>query len=230
MFNGKLAHSMTLRLIEIETGEEVTCYFPAQKSKNGDMSVSRVKSKFSALYRLVTGNNPAARFSRSQQLIKHFIGYEFIVEYEVVTSKNQGEYRKAVTIKPVNPIVKKEWTKAGILKGKSRRAYSSRVKQSSGNRQASSGQSASNIVAIENLGEAHFNLGLPRSSTSPASQQANRLEHLQERGSSSQEAAAEFVTVVAQVSSKEKVFQYHQQSSESTEQYHERVIEESFSK
>jgi len=110
-----LVCSFVLKLVEVATGEEVTCYLKFNKSKKGHATVKH-NSKFARLYRLTLGRDPRKRYSQAQHLVNHFLGQQFLVAYEIAKTRNNETYRKEVSIKPVNPIVLDGWTNTGQLR------------------------------------------------------------------------------------------------------------------
>jgi len=114
-----LISSFVMKLVEDDTGEEITCYFKYKKSKAGHATV-KAESKFAILYRLTFGLNPRKRYSNARQLANHFIGEQFFVKYEIETTELKDSYRKATNIKPILPIVTDEWTYTGRLRAASR--------------------------------------------------------------------------------------------------------------
>jgi hypothetical protein len=97
-----------------DSGELLVKFFNVQKTNKGNYTVGR-SSDFACLYRLTTGENPAARFSRADRLLGHFKGYEFSVEYAEAIDKLNNFYQKVTAIKPLNPVVSEGWTVTGHL-------------------------------------------------------------------------------------------------------------------
>ena len=106
-----------MKLVENATGEEVTCYFKFDKSKKGHARV-KPDGKFAMLYRLTFGKDPRKRYSQAQHLINHFLGKQFLVIYEIAKTRENDTYRKAISIKSINPIVQDGWTNTGRLRNK----------------------------------------------------------------------------------------------------------------
>ena len=111
---------LILELLALNSNRILIKYFNCTKNKSGHHSVSR-KSDFAKLYRLGLGENPTNRFSKAQQLVKHFIGVLFECKYEDAESDSHGRYFKVKTISPVNPILNHEWLETGHLKPKRRK-------------------------------------------------------------------------------------------------------------
>lgn len=114
-----LACGFVLKLVEVETGEEVTAYLNYNKSKAGHATV-KPDGKFAMLYRLTLGSDPRKRYSQAQYLVNHFLGQQFLVIYAIANTRENDTYRKAVSIKPFEPIVADGWTSTGRLRLKSK--------------------------------------------------------------------------------------------------------------
>lgn len=72
IYHGKGYCAFRLILVNVETGEEVELWFNnVTKGKNNDYSVKR-SSKFAKLYIECFGRVNTRRFSKAQQLLKHF--------------------------------------------------------------------------------------------------------------------------------------------------------------
>jgi hypothetical protein len=113
-----LVCSFVLKLMEIATGEEVTCYLKFNKSKAGNKAV-KPDGKFAMLFRLTLGRNPRKRYSQAQHLVNHFLGEQFVVTYVIEKTIKHETYRKTISIKPIAPIVSDGWTNTGRLRHKS---------------------------------------------------------------------------------------------------------------
>lgn len=112
-----LVCSFVLKLVEIATGEEVTCYLKFNKSKAAHAAV-KPDGKFAMLYRLTLGRDPRKRYSQAQHLVNHFLGEQFNVIYVIEKTSKHETYRKAVSIKPIAPIISDGWTNTGRLRHK----------------------------------------------------------------------------------------------------------------
>lgn len=97
-----------------DDGELLVKFFNTNRTKKGNYTVSR-NSDFARLYRQTIGENPSARFSRADQLLNHFIGYQFLVQHIEALDKKNIFYRKVTSIYPLNPIVSEGWTATGHL-------------------------------------------------------------------------------------------------------------------
>lgn len=182
-----LISSFVMKLVELDTGEEITCYFKFQKSKAGHATV-KAESKFAILYRLTFGLNPRKRYSNARQLANHFKGEQFLVKYVIETTELKESYRKATSINPVVPIVTDEWTIKGKLLAitKPRKPLINR-----GNIEETSRKSRGNIEEkprIANAGKPHSYLASPTISTASKSLLAIRQEGL--RASASDDSNA----------------------------------------
>jgi hypothetical protein len=102
-----------LELVSQE-GEISTKFFNVNVTPKGSYSV-HPNSDFGKLYRLTIGENPQKRFSRCDQLLKHFIGHQFFVQTELANCKTFGDYTRVKSIKPELPIVNDGWTITGHL-------------------------------------------------------------------------------------------------------------------
>jgi hypothetical protein len=111
--------SILLELLS-DDGERYVLYFNAVSNKKG-FAVNH-NSKFAKLYRLAVGANPINRYSKAQQLIKHFIGYEFHVQESELKHDDNGEmYHKIIRCSAADPISTIEWDKSGRLKPKAKK-------------------------------------------------------------------------------------------------------------
>lgn len=109
-----LACSFVLKLVEIATGEEITCYLKYNKSPKGNAAVKH-DGKFAMLYRLTIGDDPRKRYSEAQYLVNHFRGHKFLASYVIANTAENYAYRKSASIKPAEPIVTDAWTNTGKL-------------------------------------------------------------------------------------------------------------------
>jgi hypothetical protein len=97
-----------------DSGELLVKFFNVNKTPKGNYSVNR-NSDFGKLYRLTTGKNPIKKFSQCDQLLKHFIGYLFEVQYATALGKHDNVYQKVSSLKPKDPVITDEWTITGHL-------------------------------------------------------------------------------------------------------------------
>lgn len=105
-----------LELYASEAGLTLTMYFNCDSKTKGLYKVSR-KSDFAKMYRLTLGEVEEKRFSKSHQLLGHFLGCRFSVsKYESATLSNGTPYLKVTEIKPETPIFSDRWTSTGVLR------------------------------------------------------------------------------------------------------------------
>lgn len=97
-----------------KAGEIYVKFFNADRTPKGNITVGR-NSDFAKLYRLAIGENPAARFSRADKLLSHFVGIWFDIKSESAISKRDSEYQRVTGIAPSHPIVLDGWTITGHL-------------------------------------------------------------------------------------------------------------------
>ena len=85
-------------------------------SKTKGCYTVRHNSDFAKLYRLTLGVNPTKRFSRSQQLLRHFLESRFYAKYETATYKSGVSYLKVTHLEAEIPVLSSTWTDTGTLK------------------------------------------------------------------------------------------------------------------
>lgn len=104
-------------ILELATdgGEILIKYFNVSQTEKDNYTVPR-NSDFARLYRLTTGQNPSARFSRADRLLSHFFGYEFNAEYVPALDKKNNQYLKVTAIRPCAPVDSDAWTITGHLR------------------------------------------------------------------------------------------------------------------
>lgn len=121
MKNGSITKPvLILELMSTDDQSTATKFFQCELTAKKNYSVPR-NSDYAKLYRLTFGESPDSRFSRSDRLLKHFIGEYFYCETKLSTDKKTGDcYQKVVDIKPL--IIKKnaQWTDAGTKLKKTR--------------------------------------------------------------------------------------------------------------
>ena len=93
-------------LLISESGSEFLKSFQAKTTKKGNITIDR-NSEFAKLYRLTIGSNPSKRFSRCNELLKHFIGHEFMVDPDRICTSG---------IKPKVIMTSNEWAITGHLR------------------------------------------------------------------------------------------------------------------
>lgn len=116
-----------------EHDREMVYFCNAIKAKVSKKNYSVMpNSNFAKLYRITTGKNP--RFSKSQQLMKHFIGEWFHCEYCQSISKNGLPYFKVTSIKPLEPKTDKKWLPGGrLIKGRKQQNEGDKSQHPNGN-------------------------------------------------------------------------------------------------
>ena len=88
---GRIKPIFILELIDLKTGSVGIKWLAVTKSLKGGYSV-KPNSGFSRLYRLTIGYVDKARFSKANQLLKHFIGSKFIAEFENAQGSDDDNY------------------------------------------------------------------------------------------------------------------------------------------
>jgi len=150
-------------ILELLTEDDrlVIKYLNVKKLRSGNYSVQK-QSDFAKLYRSAFGVNPSKRFSKSQQLLPHFHGMEFITTFEEALLPKGTKYLKATKLEPINPIITAEWTSTGQLKGKSRGHYKTKnvngLRRKSGEELAKNWRKIGDDLDIENAVKTHFYL------------------------------------------------------------------------
>jgi len=210
-------------------GEKYVLFFNAVSNKKG-FSVKH-NSKFAMLYRLALGANPVNRYSKVQQLIKHFIGYEFHVQESKLERDSNGEiYHKVVRCSPADPQSSIDWDKLGRLKPKLKKK--SRLKrvpelevsrENDGNEQAINWQINGNELEMQNSGTSRKQLvcsdKLPRNNITTCqhnSVQRNNVKPPVEKA------------ISKSIEDKPSVTYHSRNQGESDDAYHDRVIEETW--
>jgi len=182
-----LTTSFVMKLVELDTDEEVTCYFPFTKSKAGHATVKH-DGKFAMLYRLTFGDDPRKRYSQAQHLVNHFLGKQFLVTYEIATTQENDTYRKAVSIKPVAPIITDGWTKTGRLRQKSTARKKPKILGKVFDEPLKDVGKVFENSLTEKAENTHSYLDSPSISVTPTSLQANEQVHLKANDSDSIES------------------------------------------
>ncbi|MBK8814864.1 MAG: hypothetical protein IPN42_04845 [Methylococcaceae bacterium] len=85
-------------------------------------------SDFAKLYRLTFGDLDPKRFSRAQQLMKHFIGITFLVKHKPTPGKDGVTYLRASFIEP-QKIDSNDWAFAGTTKITTQKTLAKEVKK-----------------------------------------------------------------------------------------------------
>jgi hypothetical protein len=113
--NGVSQHSFVLDLCVVGTGEMLVKYLNCNSTTPNRFTVKH-NGDFPKLYRLTLGSNPTKRFSDAGKLVSHFLGCRFIAQYKTVMGKNKMVYSKVVSLRPEKPILDDAWTSTGMVK------------------------------------------------------------------------------------------------------------------
>jgi len=213
-----------------DSGVILTRYFNVKKLPKGNCSVKH-NSYFAILYRLTIGENPTARYSRAEQLLHHLHGHEFIAEYENASTLSIPHYFRVTKLKPVNPIVTDDWYPTGILILKKKVRYSSSndstiKQQENSNYAAINKQKISNELTMGKAGLADSYLDSADISI-PQQHLKHDIEPLHHIELDT-DSVDKYETTMKQINMKERSFQYCQCPNETLDQYHDRVIDESY--
>jgi len=231
VFNARQGHKRNATIVlefRSAEGEKYVLYFNAVSNKKG--FAVRHNSKFAMLYRLALGENPVNRYSKVQQLIKHFIGYEFHVQEPELKLEGNGEtYHKVISCYPADPQSSIDWDKSGRLKPKLKKK--SRLKRvpelevsrkNDGNEQAINGQINGNRLEMQNRGTPCKHLvcsdKLPRNNITTRqhnSVQRNNVKPPVEKA------------ISKSVEYESSVIYYSRNKGESNDAYYDRVIDTS---
>ena len=208
--NGIGQQSFVLDLCIVDSGEMLVKYLNCNSTTPNRYTVKH-NGDFAKLYRLTLGSNPTKRFSEAQYLVSHFLGCRFYAEYKTAMGKNKIVYLKVVSLRPEKPILDDAWTSTGMVK-KTRKGgkptpeiYRNITGFSPDKHRNITGKTPDDktLQAANSLGlEALFN---PIQSPEPRGSNAKRV--LLPRG---------------------KVFSYSRFENETIDDFHNRVIDESF--
>jgi hypothetical protein len=119
-FEGIGQHSFILDLCVISTGEMLVKYLNCNSTTKNRYTVKH-NGDFAKLYRLALGSNPIKRFSEAQHLVSHFLGCRFFAQYTTAIGNDKKVYLKVVSLKPEKAILSDTWTSTGMVK-KARKA------------------------------------------------------------------------------------------------------------
>ena len=207
----------------IDNEQQIIKYLNCKSTTQGQYTVAH-NSDFAKLYRTTTGKNPKKRFSEAHKLVKHFLGYWFIAEFDIYQPPKGESFFKVAHIKAEAPAKNDAWTGNGTLKKIPKKATFTPNK-SGDNRGTARGHSGDNggtfrgySVDCETL-QASNSLGLEPvlNSTYKRPDQGvttNPQDHV--------------LDVDLSLSQTSNVFYYSKLANESTSDYHDRVINESF--
>lgn len=230
--NRGIQHVFILDFIIDGTEQLVTKFFNVRKSPKGDYAIPH-DSDFAKLHRLVTGQCKKARYSRAQQLLKHMVGHNYIVEYGPAESSKKLPYMKATKVKPVEPIITDQWYPSGRLLPKTRSSNIKQlinlsitsVKQEPSKELAIEKQKAGNDLEMDKAEEHHSYLG---SSTISVPLKHNQVKPLPHPSLLDDKVKDNKYKTTMTIKGGVRGYQYYQQPNETLEQYHERVIYESW--
>lgn len=216
---GGMKHRIILTLVDLRNCQELLYFLSTTKNKSG-YSVKR-NSNFAKLYRLTIGENPTNRFSKSQQLMEHLVGEEFLCEYESARSSKGHNYYKVTDIKSAYPYKSAEWLPDGTSRKRkgTKAAKRSKKRNLFGNHLDKNSQTTGNQLEIEN-------------SEKSCHKRAQRLISLPDKPTDYKLSAytpTNSTTDINVMNKQETVFTHHRISGETDEQYLDRVIDESLS-
>ena len=235
---GHQLDSIIMTLIDENTGEEITAYFNHTRAKSGTVTV-QPESRFARLHRLTTGKYKRNDYSRAKCLFRSLIGLCYVVIYSQDKTKFGILYFKASTVMPVDPITSELWNEQGrlLLKKITSREplIAVKNKQNLCNKPVKHLQSVCKTSVIEKAEEAHSYLDSPPISTALQHNNITNLQHNHITAASSNSIAVEvmdshnvrYQTIMKQVSSTERSYQYYQRPDESDDDYLGRIIDES---
>ena len=190
--------SFVLDLCIVDSGEMLVKYLNCNSTTPNRFTVKH-NGDFAKLYRLTLGSNPTKRFSDTRKLVSHFLGCHFFADYKTATGKNKIAYSKVVSLRPEKPILDDAWTSTGMVK-KARKV---------GNKTAESRWNIGGLSVDDKTLQASNSLGLEAV--------FNPIQSPEPRGN-------DVKRVLPQV----KFFNYSRFEIESTDDFHNRVIDESF--
>lgn len=113
--NGIGQQSFVLDLCIVDSGEMLVKYLNCNSTTPNRYTVKH-NGDFAKLYRLTLGSNPTKRFSDAGKLVSHFLGCRFYAEYKTAMGKNKMVYSKVVSLRPEKPILSEAWTSTGMVK------------------------------------------------------------------------------------------------------------------
>jgi len=100
-------------------------YLQCNRTTNDSNYKVPIDSDFAKLYRSTIGENPRKRFSKAAQLMSHFVGYWFIAEFDLYKPPTGEPFFKVARIKAESPAKNDAWTLNGTLKKTSKKRTSS---------------------------------------------------------------------------------------------------------
>jgi hypothetical protein len=214
--NGSIKPVFILELYDPKLQLTAIKWLGVIKTPKGSYS-AKENSDFAKLYRLTVGYVPKSRYSKVQQLKKHFVGYQFIAEFEPAKGANGDDYLKVIKIAPLNPIITDGWFSDGRIRDKNWKP--------TGNELEINWKKSGNELEMQKAEKPHLNLVSPAIST-PLKDITSKIDTYKDTVpipvvNDEYETVLELVNGV-------KRYQHHQRPNETQEQYHDRVIAESF--
>jgi hypothetical protein len=207
---------LILDLVSFDGSLKVVAFFNVKKTKKGFYTVGH-KSRFAKLYRSTIGDNPSRLKGKAHQLVKHFIGEQFYVDYKEALRDDRSLYFKATDISPIKPIETKEWFSNGELKAKARGRYVTKKNKNRtlrGKEQENKWKNAGNELETASPSKPNKNKGSEYVSSA--------LKHTT--------SGVSPLTCVDMkvVSHNERIYTYEKKRGETLDEYHQRVIDETF--
>ena len=207
--NGIIQHSFVLDLCVVDTGEMLVKYLNCNSTTPNRYTVKH-NGDFAKLYRLTLGSNPTKRFSDAGKLVSHFLDCRFFAEYKKTVAKNKIVYSKVVSLRPEKPILNDSWTSTGMVKKTRKGGYKTEEYQrKSSGLLADKQRKSSGLLADCKTLQGANSLGLEAV-----------FNHVQ----SPEPIGKKVKRALPQV----KFFNCSRFENESTDDFHNRVIDESF--
>lgn len=233
VFNNVKKSIIVLELYVKELDITLTRFFNCKKNRSGHYSVPR-DSDFAKLYRLTTGEYPAQRFSKVEQLIKHILGSEFNCSYKDAESEKFGRYYKVTKINPIEPIITKAWHPSGKLVRKAPNKKNIEYKTNEETKRKLLGSEVENNR--QHTGKKEETSTLHRSIyTNGLDANPIPLSHLENKTNKVEAYSITQTTIghgndgfIRKRSNKEKIFIYHRLEQETYDEYLDRVLDASF--
>lgn len=218
---------LILELLALNSKRVLIKFFNCIKNRSGHISVNK-NSDFAKLYRLGLGENPSSRFSKSQQLVKHFIGVLFECKYEEAESEDHGRYFKVKKISPVVPIITNEWLESGHVRPKPRKTRLGITGSLEKTRKQLGSASEKSWQHLGNKLETTITLEASDSNASSGNSIPLPRKEIQDNKVEPSTSANESVNEENRVSIV-RSFWYEKNDGETIEEYHSRAIEDSIS-
>lgn len=212
---GQIKPIFMLELLDLKAGLTCIKWLNVIKSDKGGYSV-KPNSDFAKLYRSAKGYVPKARYSKANQLLKHFVDCMFIVKYESAKGTNGADYLRVRTIKPAAPIITDGWFSDGTLRDKNWKPTGNELEIY----RKKSGKELETQEAVKShLYLASASNSIPLKDVTYKVEPYNHTDFIPDSND-------EYRTILEEVNGA-RVYRGHQKPSETQEQYHERMILES---